>query len=150
MKAEKAEAEKISPEKWQSVLRARGRWIFSVVTRAAQCERATFLVADFGGFVVHPFPDLNPSLPPTVHYLNKQAERRGRLAAACTLSLPPSLFLYNKCASRLSLHFLDPPYFHHMRLPRCLCAIISYLVPSLSLCLLFYLPPFLSRFNSVG
>lgn len=52
-------------------------------------------------------------LPPAVHYLNKQAGRRGRLAAACTPSLPPSLFLYNKCVSRLSLHlprFLSLPY----------------------------------------
>jgi len=41
-----------------------------------------------------------------MHYLNKQAGWRGRLAVACTPSLTPSLFLYNKCVSRLSLHFL--------------------------------------------
>jgi len=71
VKAEKAEAEKIFPEKWQSVLRAHGRWIFSVVTRAVRCERATFLIADFEGFVVHPFPDLKPSLPSSLRALFK-------------------------------------------------------------------------------
>lgn len=83
---EKAETEKISPEKWQSVLRARGRWIFSVVTRAAQRERATFLVADFGGFVVHPFP----SLPPSVHYLNKQAREATGEIGCCLYTISPT------------------------------------------------------------
>lgn len=45
---------------------------------------------------------LEPSLPPSVHYLNKQEARRGRLAALQNrLSLLVfSLFLHNKCASQ--------------------------------------------------
>lgn len=41
--------------------------------RSGSCEHATFLIVDFGGFVVHPFSSLNP----LVHYLNKQEEPGG-------------------------------------------------------------------------
>lgn len=51
---------------------------------------------------------------------------------------PPSL----SCSLYLFLcDPLDTPYFHHIHLPRCLCAIISYIISFLSLCLLFFLYP---------
>lgn len=51
---------------------------------------------------------------------------------------PPSL----SCSLCLFLcDPLDTPYFHHIHLPRCLCAIISYIISFLSLCLLFFLYP---------